>query len=671
MAKKHIIILGGSYAGVKAGKVLHKQFKKDPNVEITIIDRHPFHTLMTELHEVAGHRTEPDAIQVDLRKVFAGKKVNVVVDEINNIDFKAKKLSSERTTYQYDYLLLCTGNQSNFFGVEGAEEYAHTLWSYEDAVHVREHVEDMFRRASVEPDPEKRKALLTFAVCGGGFTGVEMAGELGEAKKHLAEQYMVDEKEVTIYNIEATGRILNMLDSDKQVKKIEDKYYRKLGINLLKNSPITKINKESIVINKNTEIPTHTLIWAAGIQNNDFAKNLGLKTGRGGRILVNEFMQVKGQAGLYAAGDNASYEDEDGVMPQIVQAAEQSGHTAAANVAAEIKGTELHKHKQKYNGFMVSVGSRRAVADTGFKSSGWFAMLIKHVVNFLYLFLVSGVRQLWNYLMHEFFHIKNRRSFVGGHFSKASPNFWKVPLRIWLGYMWLVEGLKKINEGWLDEVKIISTPVTDAATWGTAGEAATAVADATASASQAATTVVEATASASQAATAVVEATASASQAATAVVDATASASQAVDTVVETAHQLPAIFQWVVNHMPSGWGQPLLAETPDAMNWFMETFMGPIAIPVQTIMIFTEIIIGICLIFGLFTFISSGISVIMTIGITLTGMSDATIIWYFVGGIALLGGSGSTFGLDYYVLPYLKRWWKKTSFARKTHLYFD
>ena len=125
--KKRIVILGGGYAGVKAGKTLHKLFKNDDSVEITLIDRKPYHTLMTELHEVAGHRTQPDAIKIDLRKIFAARKVKVVTDSITNVDFEGKKLTSERTTYAFDYLILACGSDSNSFGIPGIDEHAFTL----------------------------------------------------------------------------------------------------------------------------------------------------------------------------------------------------------------------------------------------------------------------------------------------------------------------------------------------------------------------------------------------------------------------------------------------------------------------------------------------------------------------------------------------------------------
>lgn len=588
--KKKIVILGGGYAGVKAGKTLHKLFKKDDSVEITLIDKKPYHTLMTELHEVAGHRTEPDAIRIDLRTIFQGRKVNVVTDAIQNIDFEKRTLESEKTTYAYDYLLIACGSDSNSFGIDGVDEHAFTLWSYEDAIRIREHVEKMFEMASIEEDPVVRQQLLTFAVVGGGFTGVEMIGELGEAKKHLSEKYGVDPNEVTLYNIEAAPRILNTLKDEKQIAKVE-KRYKKLGIQLLKNAALVKATEDGFELKDGTYIKTKTLIWGAGIKVNNFVGKLGFEAGRGGRVAVNAFMQSGTHENVYLAGDNVHYEDGDGLLPQIVEAAEQTGHTAALNIAAQINNTEMHSHKQNYHGFMVSIGSRYAVSDNnGLKFNGFLAVLVKHLVNFFYLFTVSGVAQLFEYWRHEFFHVKNRRSFLGGHFAAATPNFWLVPLRVYMGVMWLIEGLNKIDEGWLSEAKIYAS-------------------------------------------------------------DAVAQASEWVEPGAEAV-------------------KPLIETVPGIVQWGIDVFVAPNAVLFQTGMVLAEIVLGLALIAGLFTFISAVVTTVMTVAITLTGMADASILWFFFGGIALISGSGTVFSLDYYVMPVLKKWWKSTKFARKSYLYF-
>ena len=674
--KTKILIIGGSYAGVKAGKTLHKIFRKNDDVEITLIDKNPFHTLMTELHEVAGHRTEADSIKIDLRKIFRGRKVKVVTDEIVHCDMVQKRAISAKKEYSFDYLIIAIGSQPNFFGVKGAQENSHTLWSYQDAIKLRAHIEHMFERASYEEDPAERKRLLTFAVCGGGFTGVEMVGEIGESKKHFCTKYNINPDDVTIYNIEALDRILGMLDSDKLVKKIENKYFKKLGVTLLKNSAIVEVNPDSFTLADGTVIPSYSLIWSAGIKCVEGAAEFKLDKGKGSRICVNEYMQglQDGQPleGVYVAGDCAFYQDAKGFMPQIVQAAEQSAHTAALNIAAEIKGEkQLHVHEQKYNGFMVSVGSRRGVANIGFLASGWFAIFVKHFVNVYYQFTVAGFMQVANYLRHEIFNIKNKRSFVGGHFSKRSPNFWMVPLRIWLGFMWLTEGVVKISEGWFNSPQVVNTVNYLAGTVATTAQTASdAVSSATGAAQSAADAVSAATGVVQSAADAVSAATGAVQSAADAVTAASGAATEVANQATLAAAHLPGIFQWVVNHKPDGYGDALL-HAPKFVVWIMNHWIAPIEVPVQIMMVVMEILIGLSFMGGLFTFPMALISIVMTIAIAMTGMADITMMWYFFGAIAILMGAGRTFGLDYYVIPWLKTRWIKTKLAGKSYLYYD
>ncbi|MBU0935010.1 MAG: FAD-dependent oxidoreductase, partial [Spirochaetes bacterium] len=133
-----IVVLGGGYAGIEAAKKLHKRYKKRQDVSITLIDRNPYHTLMTELHEIAGSRTEPEAVQINFHRIFAGTKVQVVIDEIEGIDFEKKQLKSDVASYDYDYLVLGTGGHPEFFGIPGIQQHSFTLWSLEDAIRIRE-----------------------------------------------------------------------------------------------------------------------------------------------------------------------------------------------------------------------------------------------------------------------------------------------------------------------------------------------------------------------------------------------------------------------------------------------------------------------------------------------------------------------------------------------------
>ena len=150
MSRNKIVVLGAGYGGVQTAKRLAKKYKKNNDVEITLIDKNPYHTLMTELHEVAGGRVHPESVQVELAKIFGKTKVNVVIDYIEEVNTDKKVVKTTNEKYEYDYLVIGTGSEPAFFGVPGVKENGFTLWSFEDALRIREHIQEMFAKASIE-----------------------------------------------------------------------------------------------------------------------------------------------------------------------------------------------------------------------------------------------------------------------------------------------------------------------------------------------------------------------------------------------------------------------------------------------------------------------------------------------------------------------------------------
>lgn len=592
---KKIVILGAGYAGIETAKLIEKKLRRRDDVEITVIDKNSYHTLMTELHEVAGWRTEEDSVRINLDKIFSGRKINLKRDLINEIDFEKRILKSESQTYEYDYLVLGTGSQPEFYGIKGIKEYGFTLWSYEDAMKIRHHIKDCFEKASVETDLNKRKQLLTFAVAGGGFTGVEMAGELGEIAPIFCEKYNINKDEVKLYLVEGGNKILPIF-SEKQIQKAE-KRLEKLGVEILKESFISELTSEGFLLKEKERIDTKTLIWAAGIKVSEIGEKVELQKNEKGRLLADKYLKAEGKDGVYLVGDNIGYKEEKGYTPQIVEAAIQSGKTVATNILANIQGEKETEFKPEYHGFMVSIGGRYAISDTmGMKMSGFFAMALKHLINLHYLVLLGGLNLVWSYMNHEFFRMENRRSIMGGHISERTVNFWLVPLRIYVGSMWVYESIKKIQEGWLNpsNIKIIVNATSGASASGNGDWA------------------------------------------------------QAAQQVEPLLKEMPFFMDWIMNHIV-------------AINPFL----------FQSSIVITELIIGILIIVGLFTFISSGISVVLTFMFLLSAMADASILWYTFAGIALMGGAGRIFGLDYYIMPVIKKYWNKTKFAKKNYLYID
>lgn len=665
---KNIVIVGAGYAGVLTAKKLAKRLKTRQDIQITVIDKNPFHTMYTELHEVAAHRVDEDSIKISLERVFAGRNVHVVLDTVVTIDFENQVLEGNVGTYPYDYLVLSTGSKPTFFGVPGAEEISYTLWSYDDAVVLREHLLHVFRRAARETDPAERRRLLTFYVVGAGFTGVEMAGELAELVPQLCERFEIERGEVTMFDVDVLDRVVPILP-EKLSKKVERRL-TKMGVRVMLNTGVAGIGKDYIELRQGDTVTCNqagTVIWTAGIESSDIVSEAAkaLQTARRGRVVTDKYLRAMDREEVFVAGDNIMYvpPGEDNPVPQMVENCEQSAETIARNLTAAITGQgEMEEYKPKFHGVMVSIGGRYGVAEVGTANRkiclpSFLAMFTKHFINVVYFIQVLGWNKVFSYLRHEFFTIRGCRSFLGGHFSNRTPSFLLVPLRVWLGLVWVFEGVMKIVEGWM------STPMLTGFFGG-----ATAFYNQILSAAGA------------RNAPAVVEVAASA---ASAVVDAVAGATQAVGDAVsngvavfsyrilgfldatlvssaDLSHSTISTYAFKLDLPPVNWMVNDLILPNEGMQLFMQIFI-----------VLAEIVIGLCLIGGLFTFLTSGASLVLQFMFVCTTGLYLNTVWMIFAAVAVLIGGGRTLGLDYYVMPFLKKHWKNVPFVRKWYLYHD
>ena len=658
---KKIVIVGAGYGGILTAKKLAKKFKKRDDVSLTIIDRNPFHTMLTELHEVAASRVDEDSIRVSLKKVFAGRRIKVVLDTVETIDFEKKQVCGILANYEYDYLVLASGSKPTFFGVPGAEEFSFKLWSYGDAILLKDHIQNTFRKAEKETDPEEKKRLLAFYVVGAGFTGVEMAGELAEYIPILCDKFGIDRQMVRLFNIDILERPVPMLPerlSQKVVKRLN-----RMGVTIMMGTNVVGIGPD-FIDTKQGDAVTHntagTVIWTAGIESSDIAEKVAgvLPSAGRGRINVDPFLRSVGNEDVYVVGDNMMFvpEGQEAPVPQMVENCEQSAKTAAHNIVSAVTGQKpMEAYSPAFHGVMVSVGGRYGVARVGlpnhmFSLPSFLAMLSKHFINVVYFIQLLGWNKVFSYLKHEFFTIRNSRSFLGGHFSNRTPSFLLVPLRVWLGAVWVFEGVMKIVQGWLGTPKLTGFFGGATSWYNSIINGVTAATDAT---------------------------TAATGQASDAVTAATGAAGTAVGTKLLNFNFL-GIFDVIFVS-----GKELAASTISdyafklnvpLMNWFVDKLILPnngMQIFMQIFIVVAEILIGLALIGGLFTTPASAFSLVLHfMFVCTTGLYLGT-FWMIFAAVALLIGSGRTIGLDYYAMPLLKRWWKKRSFIGKWYLYND
>ncbi len=678
MSEKHVVIVGGGYAGIETAKILEKRSARGDKLKITLVDRNPYHTLMTELHEIAGSRTDPEAVKISFQRIFAASRVYLVVDEVTGVDFESRKVKTKRQELPYDYLVLSTGGRPEFFGIEGVQQHSFTLWSLEDAIRIRDHVELMFREAARESDPASRQRLLTFVVAGAGFTGIELVGELIERADVLCRQYHIDRDEVRLIVVEAQDRILPII-ADRP-RRAAERFLKKKGVTILVNSPIVKAEEGAYILNDLSRIEGSTLVWTCGVQASEFTAKISLTKGKvsndqcsiatpegihgmaacyfeedekeivgqRGRILVNEFMQSVDYANVYLCGDVIWYLHQERVVPQIVENALQSAETVAHNILAECRGKKKKAYTPKFHGFMVSIGSRYAVATVvGKNLTGFFAMLLKHLVNVHYLWGLAGFNAVWTYVQDEFVDVKHRRSLLRGHLSAKVPAFLVLPARLWLGFVWLIEGWNKIGEGWLrfDRSRtgfLFSRGVKQA------GEAAVAAASVQPLADAAAQATEWGAPAAPQAADTVVAASAAWPEAA-------ANTSQSLGKILDLDKPILAWDSWPVSLF---------------RTIFMDNMAAHIPYPVfQTLIVLAEIAIGLALMGGLMTFPAAAASLVMCAVFILSGMFTWAQLSLVFLAVVMLGGAGQSFGLDHWFVPWIKDQWASMRLAQRTHLY--
>jgi len=664
---KNILVLGGGYGGIAAAKKLAKQYKNNEDISITLVDKHPFHTLMTELHEVAGHRVEPDSVRVPYAKVFGVSKVKVVLDTITCVNFKENQASSATQTYKYDYLVLGAGAEPEFFGIPGIKENSFTLWSFDDAMKLRYHVDDVFEKAVAEQDPKKRRKMLTFVVAGGGFTGIEMAGELLEWRDVMCAKWLIAGSEVRIVVVEALPHILPMLEEDLRDKVAV--YMKKHNAELMVNTPIVGAEPGVVKLKDGSVLETGTFIWTAGVTGCAFAECLDLAKGpfgrntesapgeppkrnRKGRFLVTDEMRSVDYSNVFPVGDNLWFIENEKPLPQIVETAIQTGETAAHNIIADIEGHGPKKFKSNYHGFMISVGGKYGVSNAmGIKLSGIFAMAMKHIVNLHYLLSVAGFNQCWEYIKHEFLEMQHGRSFVRGFGAYKTRGYWLLPLRLWLGLMWVFEGINKIGEGWL------SWGEGSKSTWMFSPGVLQKGADAVSAAASGADDLFGAADDLFGGAGDLFG-----SVDLGAGVDAVSAATDA---------GTEAVFNGVWNL-----ASPIFDFNGVVSTWFRTTFMDGMAANLpfeffQLMIVLVEIGIGLAMIGGLFTWWAAAVSIVMCIVFTLSGMFAWNQVWFVFAGFLLLGGAGRAFGLDCWVVPLFKKWWNGTRLARRNYWYLD
>jgi NADH dehydrogenase len=376
-----IVIIGGGFGGLSAAQQL-----AGAGVDITLVDRRNHHLFQPLLYQVATAQLSTSEIAWPIRQLVRKRPdVTTVLGEVAGIDAAMKEVRLvDGGTLPYDWLILATGARHAYFGHNNWEQFAPGLKTLEDATDIRRRLLLAFERAERETDPERRKALLTFVIIGGGPTGVELAGAIIElANSALSEEYRsIHVGDARVILIEAADRVL--LNFKPELSAYAQRALEGLGVQVLLKAPVTAIDANGVVYG-GQRLDAATILWAAGVQASPAAQWLGVEADRAGRIKVLPDLSVPGHPEIFAVGDTATITMPDGKpVPGIGDAAKQTGRHAAKVISARMAGdTSEMPFRYHHAGDLATIGKRSAVVDFGWlKLTGraaWWVWGLAHI----------------------------------------------------------------------------------------------------------------------------------------------------------------------------------------------------------------------------------------------------------------------------------------------------
>lgn len=400
--RPRVVVVGAGFAGLWAARTL-----AGTPCDVLVVDKNNYHTFLPLLYQVAAAELESEQIAYPVRGIFRRpKNVSFAMAQATGLDPAGKILLTDGQPIPYDKLIVAPGSVTNFFGVPGAAEHAFRLKSLEQAMLLRNHIMGCFERAALARDPAEQRRLLTFAVVGGGPTGVEYAGALAELiRGPLAKDYpplVVGQARVVLF--EAMDGILFGFPDELRTEALIA--LRRKGVQVFLGAQVAEVTSMHVRLKDGSNFLTETVAWTAGVKAHPLARELGLPCAPNGKVLVDEFMRVRDMPDVLACGDVCQIEGQP-PLPMIAPAAIQTGRHAARTVLREMKGRKPKRFKYFDKGSMATIGRGAAVVRfQGRNYTGFPAWLMWLVVHLLYLVgfrnrLLVLVNWAWDYFLFE------------------------------------------------------------------------------------------------------------------------------------------------------------------------------------------------------------------------------------------------------------------------------
>jgi NADH dehydrogenase len=394
-ARPHVVVIGGGFAGVRCCQALARE-----DVDVTLIDRRNFHLFQPLLYQVATGGLSPGDIAAPLRTVLKRvKNARVVLGEVTDLDVDNKAVVLEDgERIAYDFLVVATGARHSYFGKDEWEEKAPGLKSVEDATEIRARILGAFEQAELEDDPQRRAAWLTFVIVGGGPTGVELAGALGELSRFTmrGEFRRIDPSSCRILLVEGSPGILSMYVPKLQAHG--QKALARLGVEVMTGAKVVSVDETGVDVETKDgkqRIAARTVLWAAGVAGSPLGKILAQKAkaelDRAGRVLVEPDCTIKGHPEIFVLGDLAyfAHTDDKKPLPGVAPVAMQMGTYCGDQIRARLRNLPREPFRYLDKGTMAVIGRNEAVARLGFGLNwnlrGFFAWLAWLLIHILYL----------------------------------------------------------------------------------------------------------------------------------------------------------------------------------------------------------------------------------------------------------------------------------------------
>ncbi|OEF96681.1 NAD(P)/FAD-dependent oxidoreductase [Desulfuribacillus alkaliarsenatis] len=383
--RKRVVILGAGYGGVITAQGLSKLANK-LHIDITLVNKHNYHQMVTKLHEPAGGHLDGDEVRIPLSKLI-DDNVKLVKGVVSRINPEEQKVLLEDQELAYDYLVIGLGSDPEYFGIPGLKENSYPLRSLNAARLIKVQIESCLAKYKTD---ECKDGLLNFVIGGAGFTGVELAGELGEWLPKVAPKYDVPLDKIRLICAEAAPTVMPGFDEELSKKTAE--ILQNKGVELKLGVPIKEVTADYVQIGEE-QIPSKMVIWTGGVRGNTVLEDSGFSTQRG-RANINEKLQSINYDNVFIIGDSSIFLDENGRgLPPTAQIAMQQGEHLVKNLEKYLTGKEMDAFTFVNRGVVASIGPSDAVGMVfgKYRIEGKIAVWMKKVVHYRYLYIFGGL----------------------------------------------------------------------------------------------------------------------------------------------------------------------------------------------------------------------------------------------------------------------------------------